>query len=344
MKALVWKNEEGLKLVERAEPQIINSSDIKIKIIYSGICGSDLQVLKKNQQIVTDIIIGHEAVGEIVEVGKEVTEYRVGEKVIIDPNQYCCDCYYCRKGLTNFCEAENGLQIAGINIDGTFAEYFVCNQRYIYKIPESMSLKEAVLIEPLACVINNIRAAKIKEDDNVLILGSGPMGALCQMVAKREARLVVATENSEYRRDVCAGFSDIILHSDELTMNKVNELTDNRKFDVIIDTVGNQMEYALTVAGKNARIVPMGMNRKYNFPLSPYVLIDKGIQLIGASEYNMLFIDTIAAARRYSELSKLITEEFSIDDYVPAFESILGSTLDLADKKDISNEKVVFSF
>ncbi len=344
MKALVWKNEEGLKLVERAEPQIINSSDIKIKIIYSGICGSDLQVLKKNQQIVTDIIIGHEAVGEIVEIGKEVTEYRVGEKVIIDPNQYCCDCYYCRKGLTNFCEAENGLQIAGINIDGTFAEYFVCNQRYIYKIPESMSLKEAVLIEPLACVINNIRAAKIKEDDNVLVLGSGPMGALCQMVAKREARLVVATENSEYRRDVCAGFSDIILHSDELTMNKVNELTDNRKFDVIIDTVGNQMEYALTVAGKNARIVPMGMNRKYNFPLSPYVLIDKGIQLIGASEYNMLFIDTIAAARRYSELSKLITEEFSIDDYVSAFESVLGSTLDLADKKDISNEKVVFSF
>ena len=344
MKALVWKNEEGLKLVERAEPQIINSSDIKIKIIYSGICGSDLQVLKKNQQIVTDIIIGHEAVGEIVEIGKEVTEYRVGEKVIIDPNQYCCDCYYCRKGLTNFCEAENGLQIAGINIDGTFAEYFVCNQRYIYKIPESMSLKEAVLIEPLACVINNIRAAKIKEDDNVLVLGSGPMGALCQMVAKREARLVVATENSEYRRDVCAGFSDIILHSEELTMNKVNELTDNRKFDVIIDTVGNQMEYALTVAGKNARIVPMGMNRKYNFPLSPYVLIDKGIQLIGASEYNMLFIDTIAAARRYSELSKLITEEFSIDDYVSAFESILGSTLDLADKKDISNEKVVFSF
>ena len=59
-----------LKLVERAEPQIINSSDIKIKIIYSGICGSDLQVLKKNQQIVTDIIIGHEAVGEIVEIGK----------------------------------------------------------------------------------------------------------------------------------------------------------------------------------------------------------------------------------------------------------------------------------
>ena len=168
MKALVWKNEEGLKLVERAEPQIINSSDIKIKIIYSGICGSDLQVLKKNQQIVTDIIIGHEAVGEIVEVGKEVTEYRVGEKVIIDPNQYCCDCYYCRKGLTNFCEAGNGLQIAGINIDGTFAEYFVCNQRYIYKIPESMSLKEAVLIAK-SSIIPYQPVIKSREDIDKLI-------------------------------------------------------------------------------------------------------------------------------------------------------------------------------
>lgn len=344
MKALVWKNEEGLKLMERPEPQIVNSCDIKIRVIYSGICGSDLQVIKKNQQIVSDIIIGHEAVGEIIEVGEKVTDYKIGEKVIIDPNQYCCDCYYCRKGLTNFCESGDGLQIAGINIDGTFAEYFVCNQRYVYKIPESMSLKEAVLIEPLACVINNIRAAKIKEDDNVLVLGSGPMGALCQMVAKRKARFVVATENSKYRRDVCKGFNDIILDSSELTIEKVNELTNNRKFDVIIDTVGNQMEYALTIAGKNARIIPMGMNRKYNFALSPYILIDKGIQLIGASEYNMLFIDTIAAARRYNELSKLITAEYSVDDYVSAFESILGSTLDLSEKKDIINQKVVFSF
>ena len=342
MKALTWNDSYGLRLIDRKEPQLKTKLDIKIKILYTGICGSDLQVIKRNQQIVSDIILGHEAVGEVVEIGGLVTDYQVGDMVVIDPNQYCCDCYYCKKGLTNFCEYHFGLAIAGINMDGTFAEYFVCHQRYIYKIPKEMEVLDAVLIEPMACTLNNIQAANIKEGETVLVLGSGPMGALCQMLCKQKARLVVGTENSKFRKEYCSMFADYIVSSDDLTTEKIRELTDGRNFDVVIDTVGTQMEYALKVIGKNGRILPMAMNRKYSFALKPYELIEKGIKLIGASEYNMLFVDTIHTVSHIRGLKKLITNEYPLEQYQEAFESILGSSLDLKQQKEITELKVVF--
>ena len=342
MKALVWNDNKGLQLLDREEPQINSDAQVKIKILYTGICGSDLQVVKRNQQIVNDIIIGHEAVGEVVEVGEKVTDLKIGDKVVIDPNQYCCDCYYCRKGLTNFCEFDGGLPIAGINIDGTFAEYFVCHQRYVYKLPDELDLLDAVLIEPMTCVLNNLQAAQITDGDTVLVLGSGPMGALCQLLCKQKARLVVGTESSDFRKEFCKPFADLILTPAELTDEKIAELTDGRGFDVIIDTVGTQIEYAVKVVAKNGRVLPMGMNRKYSFELRPYELIDRGIKLIGASEYNMLFIDTINAARRVSGLKSMVSGIYSLDDYEKAFENILGASLDLKEKKDITELKVVF--
>lgn len=344
MKALFWNKNKKLELVERNIPKLQCDKDVKIKIKYAGICGTDLQILKGNEEVPPDIILGHEAVGEIVEIGSKVKGYKPGDMVIIDPNQYCGECYYCKKGVTNFCENEKGFQIAGINIDGMFAEYFVCNQKYLYKIPHDMSLLKAVLIEPMACVLNNIKAANIKGSDSVLVIGSGPMGALCQMICKNIARLVVATEDSQVRYNKCRTYSDYIYTSSELTINEIVRINQNRKFDVIIDTVGTQMEQALNLAEKNARIIPMGMNKKYSFALKPYELISKGIQLIGASEYNMLFIDTIHTAQRYDLMETIITKIYPIAEYKNAFESILGIDLNGNEERQISELKVVFEF
>ena len=87
MKGLVWKKEKRLSLEEMPEPDIGSENDVKIKIKYAGICGTDLQIVKGNETIVPGIIMGHEAVGIITEKGNNVTEYNIGEAVIIDPNQ-----------------------------------------------------------------------------------------------------------------------------------------------------------------------------------------------------------------------------------------------------------------
>lgn len=345
MKALVWTNENRMQLSEVDLPKIKDKNDVLIKIKYAGICGTDLQVIKGNETIVNNIVMGHEAIGEVTEVGENVSDYKKGDMVIIDPNQYCCDCDNCKRGLTNFCTGYNGgLKIAGINVDGTFAEYFVCHRRYLYKIPMNMSLESSVVIEPMACVLNNLRAANIKENDSVLVLGAGPMGALCQMIAKKRAAFVVATENSEYRKDFCKDWCDVVLSSDELTVEKAMSINNGRLFDVIIDTVGNQLENAIELCEKHGRIIPMGMNKVYSGSVKPYTFISKGISLIGASEYNMLFEDTIETAKRYDELGKLVTKKYKITEYKEAFESILGFDMDTKERKEIEAMKIVFEF
>lgn len=345
MKALVWKNGKKIVLEEREQPFLSTEDDVKIRIKYAGICGTDLQVIKGNETIVPDIIMGHEAIGEIVEKGSNVNDYQIGDMVIIDPNQYCCDCDYCKRGLTNFCTGYNGgLKIAGINVDGTFAEYFVCHRRYIYKIPKDMSLEAAVVIEPMACVLNNLRAANIKENESVLVIGSGPMGALCQMIAKKNAAFVVCAETSQYRIDQCANLHDYAFLSDEMTEEKIRKVNRGRLFDVIIDTVGSQTEKALTLCEKHGRIVPLGMNKVYSCNIKPYQFISMGLTLIGASEYNQLFDDTIMASRRFEELETLVTGKYSIDDYHEAFSDILGFDMTSKEKREITQMKVVFDF
>lgn len=343
MKALIWNSSQKLTLEEREQPIIKTQNDVKIKIKYTGICGTDLQVIKGNENVVSNIILGHEAVGEIVEKGDNVTEYRIGDDVIVDPNQYCCDCENCKKGLTNFCTGWNGgLKIAGINIDGTFAEYYSCHKRYIYKVPHEMSLEEAVLIEPLACVLNNIRSANIKENESVLVIGSGPMGILCQMIARNKAGLIVAVENSEYRKKQSTKFCDYVFCSSEINVETIKKINKGRLFDVIIDTVGTQLEAALYLCGKKGRIIPIGMNKIYSYKINPYYLIVNGIKLIGASEYNMLFSDTLDMTRRFKRLDEIITGKYLLSNYKQAFNNILGYDIDTGEKKEISQMKVIF--
>ncbi len=340
MKALIYN--KGISLINKAEPEIDTDYDVKIKIIYAGICGTDLQIVKGNQNINPNIVMGHEAVGEIVEVGNKITKFSLGDKVIVDPNQYCGKCYYCRKGLTNFCTSNGGLKIAGINTDGMFAEYFVCNEDYVYKIPKWMDCKLAVLVEPVACVLNNVRNAGILENDLVLVIGSGPMGIIAQALCKNKCKSLVAVDTSHYRYNMSKKIADQSIFID--TSQNKKRLYDNfeKKFDVIIDTVGNQVGNAVAMAERNARIIPMGMDASYEFNLRPIELINKGIKIIGGSEYNQLFIDTIEMLERHIDLGKIVTDIFSLEEYKEAFSKVLGYEYESKEKRNIEAMKVVF--
>lgn len=342
MKSIVI-NGDKMQFKESLEPQIKKPKDIKIKIKYSGICGTDLQVLKGNEKSVDNIIRGHEAVGEIVEIGSEVKNFKIKDRVAIDPNQYCGRCYYCKKGDTNFCESPGGFTIAGINIDGVFADYFVCDETFVYHIPNDMTWEQAVMIEPTACIYNNILAANVKPNDSVLIFGSGPMGAICEIICKKISKLVVAVETNDYRRNFCEKYVDYIYQPKDLTKKEMYRINDGHKFDVVFDTVGTQMENALlNFTEKNGRIVPIGMNQVYNFSLHPMTLISNGIKLVGASEYNMLFVDTINMLKRYKEIGELVTKKLPFEKCEEGFNSVLGFDMNTKKPLEITQMKCVF--
>ncbi|WP_411167848.1 zinc-binding dehydrogenase [Clostridium sp. MB05] len=336
MKGLIINKNREIDVMEVNEPQICSECDVKIKVKYSGICGTDLQMLKGNLECTSGIIRGHEAVGIVVEVGTNVKNVKVNDRVVIDPNQYCGKCHYCKNGQTNFCIGDNGkLAIAGVNKTGLFAKYFVCDETFVHKIPDKLSFGAAVLVEPLACVLHNIKAANIQPEESVLIIGAGPMGVLTQMVCKRIARLTVSVEKNDFRKNFSKEIADYVYYPEELT-EEVRRINMDRKFDVIIDSVGNQMELCEAMIEKDGRIVLLGIDPSYNFKFNPAYYQGNGIRIIGAGEYNLLFEKAIKYATKLNGLEKLVTKKYPIEDAKEAFEELLANNME--------SMKTVFEF
>ncbi|AQR94668.1 zinc-dependent alcohol dehydrogenase [Clostridium saccharoperbutylacetonicum] len=337
MKGLIFNKNREIEVREVNEPRICSKCEVKIEIKYSGICGTDLQVLKGNLECKSDIIRGHEAVGIVTEVGANVKNVKVNDRVVIDPNQYCGKCFYCRNDQTNFCEGDNGkLAVAGMNKDGLFAKYFICDETFVYKIPDDLSLEAAVLVEPLACVLHNIKAANIQPEDSVLVIGSGPMGMLCQLICKRIAGLTVSIEKNDFRKKFSQRFVDYAYYPGELTIEKVKKINEGKKFDVIIDAVGNQMEMCEAMIEKEGRIVILGIDTSYNFKFNPAHYQNNGIRIIGAGEYNLMFEKAIKCATKLENLEELVTKIYTIEKSKEAFKELLSG--------DIESMKTVFEF
>ncbi|MGF7048641.1 threonine dehydrogenase-like Zn-dependent dehydrogenase [Paenibacillus sp. DS2015] len=344
MKALVWSESNMLKLSQMDEPQISVPTEIKIKIHLTGICGTDLAVITGKEEGVYGVTRGHEAVGTVVEVGEQVQSIRIGDRVVIDPNQSCDQCYFCNKKQPHLCVGKNGMgmPIAGLNLQGTFAQYFVTEQQFVYRIPDSMSWETAVLIEPLACVLHNFQEADVQQDDSVLVLGSGPMGILCQLVSKKLSGFTVATEINPYRLLFAEGIADYAYTPEQLDEARISNHILKRKFDVIIDTVGNQLEYAERWIERGGRIIPFGINATYQFTFSPTKYTQNGIKIIGAGEYRYMFEKALQFAAELPELDSIVTKKYELDQHETAIHELLGYNLNTKERVGNETLKTVF--
>jgi len=344
MNALFWTEKNRLELCEAEEPRIAVSGQVKVKISMAGICGTDLAVITGKELGTAGVIRGHEAVGTVVEIGEQVYDLNVGDRVVIDPNQSCGQCHFCRKGQPNLCVGKDGkgFPIAGLNVHGTFAPYFVSEQQFVYRIPDSMTWETGVLVEPLACVLHNFREALVTPFDSVLVLGSGPMGLLCQMVAKKFARLTVATEINPYRLAIARTIADCADTPERLAEMSVVKALPNSKFDVIIDTVGTQMETAERWIDRGGRIVPFGINSAYSHTITPTKYIQNGIKIVAAGEYRYLFGTALEFAAALPGIERLVTHRYKIEQHERAINELLG--YDLATRIPVKCEalKTVF--
>lgn len=340
MRALVWTHEKRIELKEVDDPKICLPIHVKIKIHGTGICGTDLNILRGRVSATTGMIIGHEAVGTVVETGSGVTRVSKGDRVIIDPTQFCGKCSYCRKGLTCFCENFDDYQL-GIGVNGTFADYYVGEERFIYKIPQSMSWETAVLVEPLTCVMNTFQKVDVKPNDSVLIIGSGPVGIISQILSKRLARLTVAVEKDHNRRLISEKHADYAFHPQQLTSKKIYEINHGRKFDVIIDAVGNQLDMAARCVEKGGRIIPMGFDETYKFSFSPMNFLSKGVSIIGAGEVHQMTGNALEYAQSLESLENLVTAQYPLEKYQYAFNTLLGYNIETGEEKELCNLKVM---
>jgi len=237
MRVAMYYNNNDVRIEEMPRPEI-GSGELLVKVIASGICGSD--VLEWYRIKKAPLVLGHEIAGEIVEVGTGVDRFRVGDRVFVSHHVPCNTCWYCMHGNHTVCET-----LHTTNFDpGGFAEYVripsINVDRGTFILPEEVSYEEGAFVEPLACVIRGQRVAQFRPGQTVLIIGSGISGLLHLMLARATgAGRVLATDINEYRLDMAGRFgADATVHAGEDVPGRVREVNDDRLADLVIVCTG----------------------------------------------------------------------------------------------------------
>ncbi len=187
MKAIRLTGKESIRLTEVPVPEI-SDDEVLLKVRAASICGTDVRMYRNGYRNVSEenpLIIGHEFAGDIAAVGRNVKEYKAGQKVSVAPNIGCGHCDHCVRGETHLCR---NMTAFGINMDGGFAEYVripanAVIQGNIAPLNDDISYQEAALVEPLSCVYNGQKLLGVRPGDDVLIIGMGPIGVMHIMVA-----------------------------------------------------------------------------------------------------------------------------------------------------------------
>lgn len=290
----IFTGEGKLSYEDRPIPQITSLDDVLLRIEASGICGTDLNILAvpPAHKARLGIVIGHEGVGEVVQVGTSVTSVKSGDRVVIAPRLTCGKCDYCRRGLDNQC---TNYQTIGTTLDGTFAPYAVVPGRALYKISDKVAMEDAALFEPLSCVVGALARAPIRPGDDVCIIGAGPMGALFAMVAKAHgAGRVIMSDVVPYRLE----FAKEVLgaqpvNSKETDLKRAVMDTTRIGCDLVIDAVGNQMGSAITLARRTGNVILFGLRPHDNPPVNQYTITRYDLNVFGAFVGLNPFVQTI---------------------------------------------------
>ena len=334
MNAIGLVDKQRMGVVDHDYPDVLPVDGIEIDIVLSGICGTDLAVLAGREEGHIGVVRGHEAVGIIVNVGEGVTRLQVGMRVAVDPNEYCGTCEACSSAQTHLCNGglEAGLDIAGINKHGTFAERFITRERFVHCLPDDMSWEVGVLTEPVACILNNIEQASIQAGERVLLLGSGPMSLVAQLMLRAMGVDTLATDLNTYRINFGRSLGLDVIHPDELESRMKQQV----RFDAVIDTVGNQMNAAVQCVRRGGRIVLFGFDGNYSYPLPVKHFLVSAISVIAAGEYNQHFPRALKIARRLPDLGKLVTHYYLLESHETVFDRILN-------EPSVSSIKSVFT-
>jgi 2-desacetyl-2-hydroxyethyl bacteriochlorophyllide A dehydrogenase len=263
MKAAVMQDDGTLGVQDVPEPPEPGPNQVKVKIAYCGICGSELHMfdpefIARRPQFrpppgrMGPRIMGHEASGVVAAVGSEVKDIEVGQKVAMNFRSPCGTCYYCRNKLEHFCQRV-------IPASGAYAEYALYHANAVYALSDNVSLEVGALLEPVSVAVHTVDLANIYPGCTVVILGAGPIGILIQEVAlKAGAAKVLVSEPVASRRKIAKQLGATVVDPLKENLEEVGKkLTDGRGFDRVIDASGKLAvaKQALALADYGATVV-----------------------------------------------------------------------------------------
>jgi len=292
MLAAVFEGNGKLSLKERSKPILQNDIDVLIKVSAVGICGTDLHILQVPAAHPATIgaILGHEFTGEIVEVGKQVFDFKVGDTVIVDPHPGCGVCRQCKIGRPDRCERlyssnfPGQPQTIGIFSDGAMTSYVTVPAHSLYKISKEVPSYIAALAEPLSCVVNAASKVKVQPGDNVVILGAGPIGLLftCMFKASGASKIIVS-ETSEYRRKIASECgATIVVNPNNEDLRNVAKKETNGGADIVVEAVGPLLNECINLVRAGGEIIQFGHNELVRPEIQVAEIVRKEVTIHGA--------------------------------------------------------------
>ena len=316
MKAAFFEGNGVFAIRETDVPVLTRADDMLLKVEACSICGTDVHVLSVPPGYLMEPgnVLGHELVGEVVAVGSAVRKFKVGDRVVVNPNEYCGKCRYCQANLQNHCE---NIIPMGLGGEGGFAEYIKVNEKMSHKIKPDLPTNLAVFAEPLACVVNGMQKVRPNPGESVLIIGAGPIGLIFLKLMKAcGISPIIVSEPSSVRREFAKkmGAEHVVNPLEENLEERVMELTEIG-VDIAADVVGSQMAQAVGCAKRGGTVLLFGVNANAHPQVKQSDIVQKELRVQGTWLANATFPKAVAILESGKvELEQLIKHVLPLNE------------------------------
>ncbi len=321
----VVKTPGKVEYENRSVPEPI-AGQVLIKTKAVSICGSDVHTFHgKHPFAPLPAALGHELSGEIVGIGDNVNQCKIGDRVVLEPVITCGHCNFCQAGDYNLCVNISFHHRQG---QGAFIPYFVAEQNRVFKLPENITFEEGALVEPLAVAVHAVKRAGIKLGDRVAILGAGAIGLMILVLTRyRGAAAVYAVDVKNSRLEKAKGFgaTGIFNNADGRSVEEIFNCTQRLGVDVSFEAVGLQatLVQALQVLKKGGHAVVAGLNSQPEVTLPSNIFVQKEISLSGTQGYCRDFQTALSLLENGDvELSRFISHTLPFDSIQEGFEML----------------------
>ena len=283
MKAGVFYSKNDLRIEEIPKPSL-KAGEVLIKVKACGICGTDVHIFNGDKGCFptpAGTVLGHEFSGIVEEIGDGVKAIDVGDRVCIDPNKLCGNCYYCKSGIGHFCENMIGI---GTGVNGGFAQYCAVPQSQVYKIADSTSYEAAAMTEPVACCVHGIDMCNISHGDTVAIIGGGMIGMIMLQLAKLSGagKLIMIEPVAEKRKIAEKLGATICIDPIGSKVKEVLAQNGVDRISAVIECVGktSTIEQAIDIAGRKSVVMMFGLTAPDDIvSIKPFDIFKKEIEL-----------------------------------------------------------------
>ncbi|MFC5702694.1 NAD(P)-dependent alcohol dehydrogenase [Cohnella faecalis] len=321
MNAAIMKDKLLIE-VEQIERPAPGPNEALIKVQCIGVCGSDIHYYEHGRigryVVEKPLILGHEVAGTVVEVGSNVSNVKIGDRVAIEPGVPCGQCDYCKGGRYNLCADVFFLATPPDN--GAWADYIVMRSDALFTLPDTMSFEEGALLEPLSVGYHAMNRANVKPSDKVFITGLGPIGLLAIQAAKLfGVKEIYASDVVAFRREFALkmGATAVFNPLEDSIAEELSVLTNNTGIDVVIESSGNRSSISSTMSlvRRGGRVVFVGLPPENEVLLNVDKIIDSELNLYGVFRYANTYAAAIQAyAKSGLNISEVITHRFELQE------------------------------